>query len=267
MTDIENFHLRHAFGSPQQRRITRRGHGPHPKPNVIPIPKRLAHLPVDRFGYPIPWVSDWTGTTGPPPNWQPVPGHPEWGDYDNDESGYGVGHPLPGNLGPGRQVRAMVNRLCGTCGKKMNGKVIFMGAITLVHEGFREPPVHPACAEYAIRACPGINRGRIVIVEAVTYDLRPLWMGRDLELTFDPDPLGLPQPVVYVIGFPARGDRRNKIYTVASWTQARGVDPHPHLDGGFPVWSLDDVEGTHPDIVDPQGDAETHDGTLTGTPL
>jgi len=239
------------WSTPQSKRRSRRGHGPHPKPNVVPIPHRLAHLPVDRFGYPIPWVSDWTETKNGPFEYRPVDRYPHLGDYDASEYGIGEGHPLPGNLHPGRQVRAMALGLCGVCGRGITGRYVFIGAASLVQSGFREPPVHRECAAYAVAACPGINNGRSVVAEARDYERAPLYS--DGERTYTEQSLLRRLPVVYLLGMIRHSD--GAVWTMRAWAQRAKACPHPHLTDGFPAYDLGDPS-TYPDVTDPLGDSE-----------
>lgn len=237
-----------VWSTAQKRRKTRASYGPYPKPNSCPVPHRLRDVPLERNGYPVPWVSDWTGTSDVPSDYRPVPGHPEWGDYNATEAGIGEGHALAGLLHSARQIRAMVQRLCGVCGRHVNGRAILIGGPNLVTQGFHEPPVHRDCARYAIQACPGINRGHPVVVEARTYDLIPIW-GDAAGNTYRNKPPLVRLPVVAVAGL-AAGD--SSVYTMAEWARYTKTCPHPDLEGGFPEWSLSDLR-THPDAEVPDG--------------
>lgn len=43
---------------------------------------------------------------------------------------------------------------CQTCGERLRGLSVFLGGDRQVSGYFDEPPLHPECAAYAIKACP-----------------------------------------------------------------------------------------------------------------
>jgi hypothetical protein len=230
------------WSSAEKKRATRARYGPYPKPNVCPVPRKMRDIPQTKHGYPVPWVSDWTGTDGAPSRYVPVPGHPEWGDYNASEAGIGEGYPLAGLLHPARQMRGMLERRCGVCGKHIPGTKILIGGPPLLRVGFHEPPVHRECARYAVQACPGINHGRIIVVEARNYTCKPLW-GDAEGNTYSEKPL-LRLPVVAVAAF---APQNAVVYTEGAWANWTHTPAHPDL-GGWPTWDLNDLS-THPDAV------------------
>jgi len=96
---------------------------------TIPMPPAVAKLERDQRGYPIPFMVV----------------QPE----DND------GEALLGVLDPERVIRALRNRLCGVCGEGLGYWITFIGGpLSLRKRWFRNPPMHEACARYAMGVCP-----------------------------------------------------------------------------------------------------------------
>src|ERR1700722_4832356 len=98
--------------------------------NLPPLPDRIAKLPKSPRGYPVPWFVSW------------IDGLPEF-----------------------RMVRpekihiAAKNRLCWICGEKMGKASAFViGPMCAVNHNNAEPPSHPECAEFAVKACPFMLR-------------------------------------------------------------------------------------------------------------
>lgn len=96
---------------------------------AVPVPKRLRARPRDNRGYPVPFVVliDKTGT-------------PQFTINDMDRAG-----------------RCLNKRLCGLCGKRLDGDVWFVGGsrcFTHQNGAFIDPPSHYECACYALQVCP-----------------------------------------------------------------------------------------------------------------
>jgi hypothetical protein len=148
---------------------------------TFPVPKRLAHLPVDKRGFPIPYVAE---DSAPSPEgkmdievldlrpWGGPKEVPSMNKLNKKPSGY---RPL-GKLNPGRQRYCGMFRKCGVCGRQINATepVVLIGGAELVHTGFREPFTHMVCAVFSLYACPGISRSDVVIVEAHSFTLKPM---------------------------------------------------------------------------------------------
>ena len=94
-----------------------------------PLPPRLAHLPLDERGYPVPWFVPF------------VNGVPDFRCMDSD-----------------KLVRAVREDLCWTCGRA-NGahKVFAIGPMCVVNRVTAEPPSHMECVEYSAKACPFLS--------------------------------------------------------------------------------------------------------------
>jgi hypothetical protein len=105
--------------------------------DAIPIPQRMSHLPLDRRGYPIPWIV-----------MRDAVGRPHFTINDHK-----------------RVAECGKFGLCGISGKPLGkfvrsnpykGAWFVGGPASFYHEGgaFLDPPVHRECAEYALKVCP-----------------------------------------------------------------------------------------------------------------
>lgn len=92
----------------------------------LPIPDRIAALPRDHRGYPVPWFVGW------------IDGKPEF------------------RLADSRKLsRAIERRVCWVCGHKLGPTGTFtIGPMCAVNRISSEPPSHRECAEWSARACP-----------------------------------------------------------------------------------------------------------------
>lgn len=91
------------------------------------MPPRVASLPRDRAGYPIPWF-----VTELPD------GTRDFRVADQD-----------------RHVDALRHRLCWVCGGRLGANVAFViGPMCAVNRISAEPPNHRDCATYAAKVCP-----------------------------------------------------------------------------------------------------------------
>jgi hypothetical protein len=97
----------------------------------IPIPSRIANLPVDPIRkIPIPWFVPM------------VDGKPEFrtGDYKKFK-------------------RAVNERLCWVCGERLGVHMTFVvGPMCGINRTGGDPPCHLDCAIYSVRACPFLAR-------------------------------------------------------------------------------------------------------------
>jgi hypothetical protein len=90
------------------------------------IPPRIAKLPVDKRGYPVPWFVAW------------VDGEPDFRVVEQ-----------------GRIVEAITTQKCWICGEGLGRYLAFViGPMCAVNRISSEPPSHRDCAEFAARACP-----------------------------------------------------------------------------------------------------------------
>lgn len=99
------------------------------------MPPRIARLPVDDRGYPVPRFVTW------------IDGKPDFRLADT-----------------AWVRRAIVERRCFLCGEPLGRFLAFViGPMCAVNRISSEPPCHKECAEYAVRACPFLcfpQRGR-----------------------------------------------------------------------------------------------------------
>ena len=100
-------------------------------------PIRIARLPVDERGYPVPWFVAWFKEGG--------------------ECGRHVAGAKPDFriLASGKRELAVKKRLCWVCGEPLGVHQVFaIGPMCAVNRTTMEPPSHRACVEYSARACP-----------------------------------------------------------------------------------------------------------------
>lgn len=90
------------------------------------LPERVARLPIDHRGYPIPWfVAE-------------IDGKRDFRVADGN-----------------KRVRAVRERLCWICGERLGAHLAFaIGPMSAVNRNTSEPPSHRDCAEFAAKACP-----------------------------------------------------------------------------------------------------------------
>jgi hypothetical protein len=101
---------------------------------LTPMPDRIAQLPVDERGYPIPWFVPF------------VDGKPEFRAMD------------------GRNLAlAMRLKLCWVCGAALGAHLTFVtGPMCLISGTNAEPPSHWACATWSARNCPFLSKPQMV---------------------------------------------------------------------------------------------------------
>jgi hypothetical protein len=161
---------------------------------TVPVPKFLRHLPTDKRGFPVPYVSEWHDESGEANMRRVADGTQVGGRFEKariagspwpvtllSPSGTkGKGAPRLASLHPIRQRECVLKRKCQVCGRsiKPSSTCLLVGGER--HEvdgktlfGFREPPLHPRCAVFALYACPGINRAEVVVSEQRDYDIVP----------------------------------------------------------------------------------------------
>ena len=91
------------------------------------LPTTMRDLPVDSRGYPIPFFVEW------------IDGRPEF------------------RLAScGKLHRCVLLKLCWVCGKPLGSRMVAfaIGPMCAINRVSAEPPQHPECAEYSVRACP-----------------------------------------------------------------------------------------------------------------
>jgi hypothetical protein len=122
----------------------------------VAIPVALAHLPVVG-GMAVPWIT---------------PRLPD-------------GRHLLGVVDAGRQRQALLQGLCGVCGRAHERRMVALARPRdLARQLVAEPPLHPVCARYTTQACPAVG-GRMQHYRSTP---RPL-----------PDPVAVPGGIGYYV--------------------------------------------------------------------
>lgn len=94
---------------------------------LVPMPGRIARLPRNPVGYPIPWFV---------------------ADLDDGTRDFRI-------ASGDKQVRAVREKLCWVCGDRVGQYVSFtIGPMCAVNRVSGEPPAHRDCAEYSAKVCP-----------------------------------------------------------------------------------------------------------------
>lgn len=101
---------------------------------LVPIPERMKKLPVcPTRGVPVPWFAEWSD------------GKPEFrvADYR-------------------KILQAITDKACWVCGQRLIPPSVFvLGPMCGLNRISSEPPSHPECAEYSVKACPFLSRPRM----------------------------------------------------------------------------------------------------------
>lgn len=106
------------------------------------MPGRIARLPRDKRGFPVPWFVQWLKDAAP---CAVGDGEPDFRVIDSDKFALCLKQPR-----------------CWICGGFMGKhKVLVIGPMCVVNRVTSEPPCHRDCAEYAARACPFLARPRM----------------------------------------------------------------------------------------------------------
>jgi len=91
-----------------------------------PMPARIAKLPKNARGYPVPYFVAW------------IDGLPDFR-----------------LVRPETAREARVRKLCWICGEPLGAQQTFaIGPMCVVNRNSGEPPSHRQCAEFAVKACP-----------------------------------------------------------------------------------------------------------------
>jgi hypothetical protein len=104
------------------------------RPELTDPPPRIAKLPLDRRGYPVPWFVQW------------VNGEPEFRAMD-----------------PAKWRAALQERRCWVCGERLGSYLAFViGPMCAITRTTSEPPNHRECAQWSVVNCPFLSRPRMV---------------------------------------------------------------------------------------------------------
>ncbi|MFD7861578.1 hypothetical protein [Streptomyces sp. NPDC059783] len=140
----------------------------------IPMPPDVAQLPRNSAGRPVPGNVAWyelddDGSI-------PVADNTEYGPHVTCFCRAGHGTPRFGEQCPQRQRQFMTQRHCGLCTKPIaeTTELVFIGGTDIPY--YLEPPLHCACADYALKVCPVLGEGgdSIAVAVTTTYTLMEL---------------------------------------------------------------------------------------------
>lgn len=99
-----------------------------------PPTDRIAQLPVDERGYPVPYFVAW------------IDGKPDFRLTD-----------------PAKFADCMLHGNCWVCGTRLGAHLAFpIGPMCAINRTTSEPPSHRNCAEWSIRNCPFLTRPNMV---------------------------------------------------------------------------------------------------------
>lgn len=123
------------------------------RPGLPPLPPSMAHLPIDRRGYPVPYFV------------AVIDGEPD--------------HRV---IAPVAIAQCVNRNLCWLCGRQLKlFKSFVLGPMCGVNRISSEPPSHLECARYAAQACPFMTRPHAKRREANLPDDRKEPAGIHLE--------------------------------------------------------------------------------------
>jgi len=102
--------------------------------DLPPLTKRLAKLPIDERGYPVPFFVAW------------IDGKPEFRAADANKWRDCVKHGL-----------------CWVCGELLGTQKSFViGPMCTVNRISADPAAHPDCADWSVRGCPFLTKPKMV---------------------------------------------------------------------------------------------------------
>jgi hypothetical protein len=175
----------------------------HYREGLPRVPDFMRDLPVDPRGFPVPWFTPWDGAKQ------------QW----NFQA-----------ITPGRMAKAVRERRCWICGKKLFVNLAFtIGPMCAINRTTSEPPSHCECAEFAAKACPFLTRPRMRRAP-MPEDTPPppgfhlernpgvalVWVTRE-----PPEPFRVPNGMLLKIGEPIR---------VEAFAEGRAATPDEVVD-------------------------------------
>lgn len=182
----------------------------HPSIAHIPRPDRIARLPLDHRGYPVPWFVAL------------VDGQPDHRIVDH-----------------AKFRPAVKEHRCWVCGDVLGRYLTFaIGPMCTITRTVSEPPSHKACLAYAVQACPFLARPHAHRREAglpagwveaagLPIDRNPgvvaLWTTRSYQ------PFHAPGGVLFRVGEPT------DVVWYAEGRQATRPEVQASIDSGLPV--------------------------------
>jgi hypothetical protein len=115
--------------------------------DLPPLNKRIASLPIDERGYPVPAFVQWLYKDG-----EKIRAAPR-----------GCGVPDFRIIDPHHLKDCVTQSLCWVCGQKMGiHRAYVIGPMCVINRNSAEPPSHVECAEWSVRGCPFLSRPNMV---------------------------------------------------------------------------------------------------------
>jgi hypothetical protein len=175
-----------------------------------PMPDRIAALPRDERGIPVPFFVAWID-----------------------------GKPLFPVIDPAKQSRAIRERLCWVCGEPLARNVAFViGPMCAINRVSAEPPSHLECAVFSATACPFLTRPgmkRMDLTDKVKTDEPPglmirrnpgvclVWSTREYRM------IRAPNGVLFRVGEPTA------VRWFAEGRQATRAEVLASIESGLPI--------------------------------
>jgi hypothetical protein len=101
--------------------------------DTVPMPARIAKLPRDHRGYPVPFFVEWRD-----------------------------GAPLFPIFSPIKWKRCIGHNLCWVCGEPLGRNLVFaIGPMCTINRISSEPPAHRDCTLYSMQVCPFLSNPRM----------------------------------------------------------------------------------------------------------
>lgn len=105
----------------------------------VPIPARMARLPIDQRGFPVPFFVAWVKD-----------GHP---------AAPGEGTPDHRIMDTRKFPAAIREKLCWVCGERLGTYYTSaIGPMCAINRTISEPPSHLECCRYSMQTCPFVSR-------------------------------------------------------------------------------------------------------------
>lgn len=138
---------------------------------TIPMPSRVARLPRNSAGLPVPGNIVWCPADDDGSIL--VTKSDELGGHITCQCTPGRGTPAFGEQCPVRQRQFMTQRRCGLCTQDIAAteQLAFIGETDAQY--YLEPPLHHSCAAYALQVCPRLHAAgeSIEVALTQTYEL------------------------------------------------------------------------------------------------
>jgi hypothetical protein len=148
---------------------------------TVPMPKYIARLPRTSSGMPVVYITEYDGFDGS--NFATMSTLTDSVGLNDCGCTFGEGRPLIGKQCLHRQHKAMTERRCGVCGRRLGpaAELIFVGVEKNMVEGHGpdtytsiEAPTHNECTHYSALTCPRLYADPARITLAITrhYEIR-----------------------------------------------------------------------------------------------